>query len=711
MCGIIGVFNAANAEQLVANGMQTIKERGRDYYAIATEHGIQSAAQLEKLKKDSKSVSNALGHCLHAVVSNVRQPFRGKGMLIANCEIYNWKELAEKNGLKPRNDAELLFQWLEQKPFSDFSGVLNQLDGDFAFAYWRENKLLLARDLIGIKPLWFSLEKKRFGFASEAKALHAMDFQRATELSPRQSLVLDLKAKKTRFFSKKFFVLQRVGKKPVESFDLRQLEQLLLKAVEKRIPEQKFGILFSGGLDSVLLAKSCQKLGYRLELFVAGIWEKGEKEPHDIKQARLAANELGLKLTEARLSKAEAAELLPRIVSLIESNDPVKVGIALPLFTACQKAKGNGCKVLLTGLGADGLFGGFHRQQTSHNLNRDCLSYVLKAYETDLYRDDTIAMQNAIELRMPYYDLELARYALQIPAHEKIAGLVNKKALRELALHWGLPEKLAFQPKKAMQYGSHSDKLIEKLAKKQGPSKGVFLAQFLHPQKPRLGALISGGKDGWYAAWIQQQKNYSIECLISIESKNPDSFMFHTPNVQLVKKQSIASGIPLVIGKTTGKKEAELLDLQKTIQKAQKKFKLDGIVNGALLSNYQRERIEKICDELGLKVYSPLWHKNQEHELKEIVRKKFEIAFSSIACAGMDQFWLGKMLTEATILELKKLHGKFRINVAGEGGEYETLVLDCPLFKKKIVVQKSETKMQNECTGRWEIKKAKIVEK
>lgn len=711
MCGIIGLFNAADAERAVLNGIKTIRNRGRDYYGVATENGIRGGVELEKLVIFSSQALNALGHCLHSIVSRVEQPFRGKGILVANCEIYNWKELAEKNGLKPRNDAELLFQLLEQKPVAQFAEVLKELDGDFAFAYWRGNELLLARDPIGIKPLWFSFENKRFGFASEAKALHAMGFQKATELNPRQSLVLDLKTKKTRFFSKNFFPLQQFGKKPFESFDLKRLEQLLLKAVEKRIPKQKFGILFSGGLDSVLLAKACQKLGYSPALFVAGIWEKGEMEPHDIKQARLAASELGLKLAEAPLSKAEASELLPRIVSLIESNDPVKVGIVLPLFAACQKAKKNGCKVLLTGLGADGLFGGFHRQQTSHHLNRDCLSYVLKAYETDLYRDDVIAMQNAIELRVPYYDLELAKYALQIPAKEKIEGKTNKKCLRELALHWKLPSTLAFRPKKAMQYGSNADKLIEKLAKKQGLSKGDFLGQFLHKQKPRLGALISGGKDGWYAAFIQQQKNYSIACLILIESKNPDSFMFHTPNIQLVKKQSTASGIPLIIGKTTGKKEAELKDLKKTIQKAQKKFKLDGIVNGALLSNYQRERIEKICDELGLKVFSPLWQKNQLQELHELLQNRFEAVFSSVAAQGFNEKWLGKKITAETIQQLENLQKQLGINPAGEGGEFETLVLDCPLFEKKLVIEKAVPKMKNEHTGVWRIQKTRLEKK
>jgi asparagine synthase (glutamine-hydrolysing) len=710
MCGIIGLFNARDAARELIFGMKTMQNRGRDYYAVATERGVHGARQLEKLKTDSKPVSGAVGHCLHAVVSRVEQPFRGKGILVANCEIYNWRELAAKNGLEPKNDAELLFQLLEKKPFPKFSDVLTELDGDFAFAYWRENKLLLARDAIGIKPAWFSFENKRFGFASEAKALYAMGFEQASELNPRKSLVFDPKKEKIRFVPKNFFPLQKKGKTR-EKFEIVALEKLLLAAVQKRIPEQTFGILFSGGLDSVLLAKACQKLGKKPCLFVAGIWEENEPVPTDVYEARSAANELGLPLVEARLNKQEATGLLPYVVSLIESSDPVKVGIALPLFAACRKARKNECKVLLTGLGADGLFGGFHRQQTSNNLNRDCLSYLLKAYETDLYRDDVVAMQNAVELRVPYYDWGFVQYALQIPASEKIARKTNKKSLRELALRWGLSEHRAFLPKKAMQYGSNADKLIEKHAKKQGKTKGLFLAQFLHPQKQRLGALISGGKDGWYAALIQQQKNYSIECLVSMESKNKESFMFHTPNIRLVKEQSKASGIPLVTGKTTGKKEDELRDLQKTIARAQKTHRLDGIVNGALLSNYQRERIEKICDRLGLKVFTPLWQKNQLQELHELLQNSFEIVFSSIAGQGFNQEWLGKKITIKSIQQLTELEKKLGINPAGEGGEYETLVLDCPLFKKKIVVEKAVVRMKNEFTGQWVVLRSQLEKK
>lgn len=712
MCGIIGLFNDPNAAQQLALGMQSIQNRGQDQYSIATEHSVKGARKLEslqeKLKKRQFVSNSAIGHCLHSVVSYCPQPFVGNGKLVANCEIYNWKTLAQKHMVKARNDAKLVFLLLERTESKHWPKLLTEFDGDFAFAYWKNNTVLLVRDTLGVKPVWFSLEKKRFGFASEAKALYATGFESATELNPRKGLLFDLKTQRSRFFKRPFFSLQTKTKQK-ELFDLTEFENRFLNAVRKRIPKQKFGILFSGGIDSVMLAKTCQKLGKKPTLFVAGIQTNPTELPKDITHAEQAARELKLPLVKTLVSTATAQNVLPTIVEIIESADPVKVGIALPLFFACQTARQKKFRVLFSGLGADGLLGGFFRQQESKNLNRDCVSYVLKAFETDLYRDDTISMRSAVELRVPYYDSEFVSYALRIPAEHKIGAGVTKKPLRELAVYWGISPALAFRPKKAMQYGSNADKLIEQLARKEKKNKGAFLEQFLHKPRMRLGALVSGGKDGWYAAFIQHQKNYAIECLIAIESKNPHSFMFHTPNIRLVKLQSKASGIPLVLQKTRGEKETELIDLKKAVQKAKKQFKLDGLVCGALESNYQRQRIERIADQCGLKVFSPLWQKNQLQELEELLQNQFEIVFSSIAAHGFDKSWLGKKLDSKTIAELDSLHKRFQINPAGEGGEFETLVLDCPLFKQKIRVKKAEVTMQNEFSGEWKIKTAELV--
>ncbi|MFH0954616.1 MAG: diphthine--ammonia ligase [Candidatus Micrarchaeota archaeon] len=714
MCGIIGLFNDSNAAKILLAGMQTIQNRGADHYSIATENTKLDSKNFAGIsKKVFPKTANVVGHCLHSVVSFCPQPFVGKGKLVSNTEIYNWKELTEhyKSKFKkiPQNDSETLFLLLENTKSKEWPKVLEELDGDFAFSYWRGHTVLLGRDIVGIKPVWYSHEKKRFAFASEAKALHAMGFAKATELNPRHFLFFDTKKNTLKFEKRPFFSITPTLEKSDEELT-RELEKRLLSAVGKRIPEKEFGLLFSGGIDSVLLTAACLRFGKKPVLVHGAILDEHFLEPKDLKQAQNAAKKLELSLHVASASLKELPEILKTVCSTIETADPTKVSVGVPFFLATKKLLELKIKIAFSGQGSDGLFGGYLRQQQSQNPNRESLSYVIKAYENDQYRDDTISMQNQVELRVPYYDPIVVDLAVRLPFRFKQNPNQTKGLLRMLAKKWGLPEELYNQPKRAAQYGSNADKAIEKLAKEHGyRTKSDYLNTFFQTQNQRLGALVSGGKDGWYAALIQKSKHYTIDALITIQSQNKDSYMFHTPNVKLVKLQSKASEIPLVLQKTRGNKEIELKDLKKAIQTAQKRFSLDGIVNGALFSNYQRERIEKICDELGLKIYSPLWHKNQEHELKELVRKKFEVTFSSIACAGLDKTWLGKTLTERTILELQKLHEKFGINMAGEGGEYETLVLDCPLFKKKIVVQKSETKMQNECTGEWVVKKEKLI--
>ncbi len=732
MCGIIGLFNNPNAQATLVRGMAKIQNRGRDHYAVVTEHaktdsekfvGISKkvSAKNSRTKKNKNFVNSkhALGHCLHSVVSFCPQPFEGSGKLVCNTEIYNWKELTGQHKIyfskQPRNDSELLFFLLEKNSNSAQKQIriLEKLDGDFAFGYWnpKQATVLLGRDIVGIKPVWFSQEKKRFGFASEAKALHAMGFAKATELNPRQFVLYNIKKNKIQVFNRKFFSTMPVLNKTIDEIVL-EFEKRFLAAVLKRIPEQDFGVLFSGGIDSVLLAAACVRLGKRPVLLHGTVLDQQFTEPKDLLQAKLAAQKLGLKLKVTTIDLKKLPKLLQKICLLIETADPTKVSVGVPIFLATEQAKKRGLKIALTGLGADGLFGGYLRQQESQDPNRESLSYVIKAYENDLYRDDVLGMQNQVELRVPYYDPSMVDLAVRLPFSFKQHPNQTKLLLRLLAQKWNLSSELFKQPKRAAQYGSNADKAIEKLAKQNGfKTKPDYLNQFFHTPNQRLGALISGGKDSWYAAQIQASKYYPIACLITLQSANPHSFMFHTPNINLVKLQGKASDIPLVLQKTPGVKETELADLKKALTKAQKNFKLDGIVNGALYSNYQRERLEVLCDELGLKAYSPLWHKNQEHELKELIRKKFDIVITAIACAGMDKTWLGKKLTEHTLLELKKLHEKYGINVAGEGGEYETFILDCPLFKKKIEIKQAKIRMQNDNTGVWEIKKATLKTK
>lgn len=227
----------------------------------------------------------------------------------------------------------------------------------------------------------------------------------------------------------------------------------------------------------------------------------------------------------------------------------------------------------------------------------------------------------------------------------------------------------------------------------------------------KLAALYTGGKDSTYAICLAREQGHQIICLVTLKSKNPYSYMFHTPGIELTKLQAEAMGLPLVSQATKGEKEKELGDLEKAILKARRKYRFEGLLTGALFSEYQRSRIEKIAQKLGLKVISPLWHKPQEGEMEELLEKKFEFILTLVAAEGLDKGWLNKVIGRKELGRLKELGKKIGLNAAGEGGEYESLVLDCPLFKKKIKLLESWILEENKNTSRLIVKKAKLVKK
>lgn len=220
----------------------------------------------------------------------------------------------------------------------------------------------------------------------------------------------------------------------------------------------------------------------------------------------------------------------------------------------------------------------------------------------------------------------------------------------------------------------------------------------------KCGILFSGGKDSTYAAYLAKKKGYEISCLISVFSKNKASYMFHTPSISEVKKQASVMKIPIIIGKTQGEKELELKDLQRIIEKAKKKYKFDVLVTGALHSVYQASRIQKICDNLKLKSFNPLWHKDEIGYLGELIKNKFKIIIIGVFAYPLDKSWLGREIDEKFIKEVKVLKEKYKIHAAGEGGEFETFVVDCPLFSKELKIKSFKDFKEGENSFRRELK-------
>ena len=202
----------------------------------------------------------------------------------------------------------------------------------------------------------------------------------------------------------------------------------------------------------------------------------------------------------------------------------------------------------------------------------------------------------------------------------------------------------------------------------------------------KAGILFSGGKDSCYSADLAKKQGYELACLISVFSENKESYMFHTPLIEKTKQQAQVMDIPLIIQKTKGEKEKELEDLETAIKLAKKKYNIDTIVTGALHSVYQTSRIQKICDKLELKCFNPLWHKDEIEYLHELINNKFKVLIIGIAAYPLDQSWLGRIIDEKFIEEVQVLKEKYKIHPAGEGGEFETFVVNCPLFKEELKV-------------------------
>jgi len=223
----------------------------------------------------------------------------------------------------------------------------------------------------------------------------------------------------------------------------------------------------------------------------------------------------------------------------------------------------------------------------------------------------------------------------------------------------------------------------------------------------KLGVLFSGGKDSCLAMRRAEGK---IVCLITVVSKNPESYMFHTPNVHLTKLQAEAIGLPLVSVNTEGKKEEELKDLAEAISEAKEKYGIEGVVTGAVESVYQSSRIAKICDELGLACVNPLWKKEPRELLDELLKEGFKVIISGVFAPPLDRSWLGKELDKEMVRKLLALKESHGISPVGEGGEIETTVLDAPFFSKRIeVVQKDVFEEKNSAV--LIIRKARLAKK
>ena len=225
----------------------------------------------------------------------------------------------------------------------------------------------------------------------------------------------------------------------------------------------------------------------------------------------------------------------------------------------------------------------------------------------------------------------------------------------------------------------------------------------------KLGVLFSGGKDSTLALH-KAAENEEVACLITLISESTESFMFHTPNINVTALQAEALRLPLIQKATAGRPEAELKELEEAIAEAAKTYGIEGVVSGAIESVYQAERIQRICNRLGLWCFNPLWKKNQQALLEEIVASGFQTIISGVFAYPLGSTWLGKELNTELIGKLLYLAKEQGLSPSGEGGEIETTVLDAPLFKSKIEIEAYEVEAKGN-SGIFRIKQARLVAK
>ena len=200
-----------------------------------------------------------------------------------------------------------------------------------------------------------------------------------------------------------------------------------------------------------------------------------------------------------------------------------------------------------------------------------------------------------------------------------------------------------------------------------------------------VAVLFSGGKDSTMAVWAALEAKEDVKYLLSVKSRNDESYMFHVPNIHITDLLAQALEIPLMSVETDGIKEEELKDLKAAFQDLKDRG-VEAIYTGALYSVYQKSRIEKLGEEVGLKIISPFWHVDELEYMRKIVSLGFKIIISGVAAWGLDESWLGRAIDDECIGELVRLNKKYHVDIAFEGGEAETLAIDGPIFKKKIKI-------------------------
>jgi len=444
-----------------------------DAYGIATPNGVKHSPR--PIEFTSLTSSAALGHRLIKVhPTDNPQPLLDGGRAVAFMGRL-W-DAPESSSLTAAN---ILRSGAEEC----FEEILTEHEGSWAAAVAEGDAITCARDTIGSVPLYYGRNEELIGISTDIKTILGLGME---PLRVKPGHIVTLSREKIR--DEEVSPLEGPLQSSMsldEATD--ELDRLLGRAASRAsLGLNSPTLAFSGGIDSTLLAHYLKRAGACPKLTCVG----AAGSP-DIDAAEAAAEALGFPVNIKTFTEADLDDHLGAIVGSVEEADPMKVGIAAPLYFVALDAAARPSRAIFSGNGSDELFGGYakyveeyqkHGEQAKATMFRD----VARSHEVNLERDWKVCSSLGLELRLPYVDPGLTRFALGLPLSHKlpVEGKEPRKIiLRHLAKRLGLPRDIAERPKKAAQYSSGTGKMIERLAKRRGKSVAGYLAERLEEVK------------------------------------------------------------------------------------------------------------------------------------------------------------------------------------------------------------------------------------
>jgi len=554
MCGIVGILSKKerNVAPLIGKMLSCMKNRGPDGMGLSTENQIVYSDTFDSPLFSEVQGHDVLGHSRLAIVGGScgQQPFVScdkKLVLEHNGEIYNYKEirknLSAHHTFTTSTDSEVIVHLLEDHYHKTEGNLIEaikrtvaQLDGIYVLAIREQSTgdIVLVRDGIGVRQIYYGESSDFIAFASERKALWkiAMSDQ-IKRLLPGYALVISHKDGSSNIRTTLFPISVNTKKSIREKYSILYTDidsavnaysDTLIESMRKRVSDfKRIGIVFSGGIDSVIVAYLAKQMAPEVVCYTSGI-----KDSSDILNSLDIAEKLDLKLEVEQMTESDVENTIPKIINIIEDDNMGQVEVAIPIYGAVKLAHEQGIRVMLTGQGADELFGGYSwyskivKKHGYEKIQGYLIEDIKLLYKETLEREDKITMSQSIELREPFLDTNLIDTVLRIDPRLNIQNNGNnydnlgKRVHRKLAEKLGIPKEIAYRIKEAAQHGSGIHNTLNALAIKNGFTESIVDSRYLDKLKNR--ELI--GSSQRYGHLFEKEQIWSLEPHIQMYLEN-----------------------------------------------------------------------------------------------------------------------------------------------------------------------------------------------